>query len=289
MAGQGVCSDSGVCVCNPGYFGGQCETPYPCNLNCTSLHRDKCVANDFCGPCVSRYATKNLQFGADTFCELFSPTPIMVNSSVSLYGTDPDETVDDDVLTSWATNFMPLTNLSGTDQTGNIDDSNPYQFPFLQLTFNEQIAVTRYDVVSSNADPSMDPKDWKLQGSNDGVDWAELDAQTGVLFEARSDRMSFLLKPFSKFSIVRLLVTDIRDAQFQGAVTINATTVTEDGANETTSSTNVTTSAGYVPVLRIGELSVYRDSTPVAGLAEPLLTDYSHYAELSTEQVRVFS
>jgi len=269
-----------------GYYGTRCENTYACTAaNCTALNRDKCTSANFCGPCLNRYASNTLAFTGDNLCELFNPTPVEVKSSASLYGTTGMNAADGDVVSTWSTQFNPLTTLAGNDQNGNIDDSNPYQFPYLQVKFDEQLAITRYDVVSSNADPSQDPKTWKVQGSNDGVAWALLDEQTGLMFDSRSERKTFRLKPFSKYNYVRLLVTDIRDAQFQGAVTINATTSSSSGANTTTSTTNVTTSSTYVPVLRVAEFSVYRDSTPVAGLAAPALTEVSHYSEVSTEQV----
>jgi len=45
--------------------------------------------------------------------------------------------------------------------------------------------VTRYDLSSANDEPGRDPRDWQLQGSNDGINWATLDAQSGQSWESR--------------------------------------------------------------------------------------------------------
>jgi len=48
---------------------------------------------------------------------------------------------------------------------------------WLQYDLGHTETVQRYSVISSNNAVARDPKDWQLQGSNDGVTWQTLDAQ----------------------------------------------------------------------------------------------------------------
>ncbi|NII26654.1 hypothetical protein HB364_16315 [Pseudoflavitalea sp. X16] len=52
--------------------------------------------------------------------------------------------------------------------------------------------VTRYTITSANDVPERDPKNWKLAGSNDGVNWAILDSQVNQSFASR-----FLTKTYT--------------------------------------------------------------------------------------------
>ncbi|MDG4828588.1 ThuA domain-containing protein [Solwaraspora sp. WMMD1047] len=54
------------------------------------------------------------------------------------------------------------------------------------------VAVNRYALTSANDSPGRDPKDWTLQGSNDGESWTDLDRRTGEAFPQR-----FLTRQFS--------------------------------------------------------------------------------------------
>ena len=52
--------------------------------------------------------------------------------------------------------------------------------------------VVRYDITSANDAPNRDPKDWQVQGSNDGTNWTTLDTRTGETFATR-----FLTKQYT--------------------------------------------------------------------------------------------
>lgn len=52
--------------------------------------------------------------------------------------------------------------------------------------------VTRYTITSANDVPERDPKNWRLLGSNDGVNWAVLDSQVNQSFASR-----FLTKTYT--------------------------------------------------------------------------------------------
>src|SRR5580698_3769845 len=51
---------------------------------------------------------------------------------------------------------------------------------WLQYEFNGPAwAITQYTLTSSGGNADADPRDWDLQGSNDGGTWTTLDKQTG--------------------------------------------------------------------------------------------------------------
>lgn len=52
--------------------------------------------------------------------------------------------------------------------------------------------VTKYALTSGNDDATRDPKDWTLQGSNNGTTWTTVDTVTGELFASRGLRKEFI-------------------------------------------------------------------------------------------------
>lgn len=67
--------------------------------------------------------------------------------------------------------------------------------------------LTSYTLTSSNDNSNNDPKDWKLQGSNDDVNWADIDTQTGVSFDSRCERKVFAVPATLPYKYFRLYVT----------------------------------------------------------------------------------
>ncbi|HEU4540421.1 MAG TPA: discoidin domain-containing protein, partial [Jiangellaceae bacterium] len=56
---------------------------------------------------------------------------------------------------------------------------------WVEVRLDEPIAVVHYALTSANDVPSRDPRDWTLQGSQDGVNWTTLDTQTDQEFPER--------------------------------------------------------------------------------------------------------
>ncbi|MDX9918779.1 MAG: glycoside hydrolase family 76 protein [Paludibacter sp.] len=72
--------------------------------------------------------------------------------------------------------------------------------------------LTSYTLTSSNDNPNNDPKDWVLQGSNDDENWTELDAQTGVAFDSRSEKKVFQISTSTEYKYFRLFVSEKKSA-----------------------------------------------------------------------------
>ena len=51
--------------------------------------------------------------------------------------------------------------------------------------------VNRYALTSANDFAGRDPKNWKLQGSNDGQSWTDLDTRTNEMFQQRFQTRQF--------------------------------------------------------------------------------------------------
>jgi len=61
-----------------------------------------------------------------------------------------------------------------------------YTAPFyVTLEFNEPIVAGYYALTSGNDASDRDPKDWEIQGSQDGVTWDTLDTRIGYTFSDR--------------------------------------------------------------------------------------------------------
>jgi predicted alpha-1,2-mannosidase len=74
-----------------------------------------------------------------------------------------------------------------------------------QLT--KPAAVVKYSLTSANDSPTRDPKDFTLQGSDDGNAWTDLDKQTGVTFSGRFATDTFSFSNTTAYSYYRLNVT----------------------------------------------------------------------------------
>ena len=91
----------------------------------------------------------------------------------------------------------------------NLADANPDQVAGLRLrpagcatSSAKPATVVRYSLTSANDAPARDPKDFTLQGSNDGTTWTDLDSRTGHELQ-RAVRHQHLR--FANTTAVRLL------------------------------------------------------------------------------------
>jgi len=77
-----------------------------------------------------------------------------------------------------------------------------------QANLSEATSITHYAIASANDHDERDPKDWTLQGSNNGTDWTQLDKQTGQSFASRFQQNNYkLAAPTAPYKFFRLDVT----------------------------------------------------------------------------------
>jgi predicted alpha-1,2-mannosidase len=62
---------------------------------------------------------------------------------------------------------------------------------WVQAQLKQPQTVTDYALTSGNDEPTRDPKDWELLGSNDGTNWDVVDARTGQVFGRRGETRAF--------------------------------------------------------------------------------------------------
>jgi len=67
--------------------------------------------------------------------------------------------------------------------------------------------IKSYAITSANDSPNRDPKTWKLQGSNDGGLWTDIDIRTNVIFANRYEKQVFPVMTSQTYTYFRLLVT----------------------------------------------------------------------------------
>lgn len=67
-----------------------------------------------------------------------------------------------------------------------------YGPPFwIQVKCRDAAALDGYSITSGNDMPDRDPRNWTLQGSNDGTNWTQLDSRFNVDFPERRQTLSF--------------------------------------------------------------------------------------------------
>ncbi|MGH3881454.1 MAG: ThuA domain-containing protein [Actinophytocola sp.] len=72
----------------------------------------------------------------------------------------------------------------------------------------EPAAVTKYALTSANDAATRDPKNWALQGSQDGSTWTDLDTRTDEEFAERFQRREFEVDNTTSYAHYRLNITE---------------------------------------------------------------------------------
>lgn len=77
---------------------------------------------------------------------------------------------------------------------------------FIGYVFDEPTVVSQYIVTSADDVPERDPRNWELQGSDNGIDWTTLDVVDEHVFEQRFQEKSFLIDSPAAYSQYRYFV-----------------------------------------------------------------------------------
>lgn len=84
-----------------------------------------------------------------------------------------------------------------------------YVAPFyINLEFDQPVIAGYYALTSGNDGPDRDPKDWKIEGSQDGITWKVLDTRTEYKFPDRKLTREFYFNnntayKFYRFNILK--------------------------------------------------------------------------------------
>ena len=79
-----------------------------------------------------------------------------------------------------------------------------YTAPFwVNLEFDEPVIAGYYALTSGNDAPDRDPRDWEIQGSQDGVTWDTLDTRIGYTFSDRKLTREFYFENNTAYKYYR--------------------------------------------------------------------------------------
>ena len=104
--------------------------------------------------------------------------------------------------------------------------------------------VVKYSLTSANDSPTRDPKDFALQGSDDGSSWVDLDKRTGVTFSGRFATNTYSFANTTAYPYYRLNIT----ANSGDSIIQLADWDISDGSDVLPPATPMVTSPGSGPV-----------------------------------------
>lgn len=78
---------------------------------------------------------------------------------------------------------------------------------YIQLEFYPAERLDAYTLTSANDSPDRDPKNWKIEGSNDLKAWTILDTQTNQAFDARQKTVRYEYTNKNTYRYYRLAIS----------------------------------------------------------------------------------
>ena len=116
----------------------------------------------------------------------------------------------------------------------------------LTMQLAEPLVLAQYSLTSANDSAERDPRDWTLQGSNDGETWVDVDSRSGETFPERFQVRDFeIAEPGEAYTAYRLVVT----ANGSGGLTQLAEIELFDGESVTPVEDEVPVTRGTVDVI----------------------------------------
>ena len=77
----------------------------------------------------------------------------------------------------------------------------------VSFALTEEKVITTYSLTAANDESERDPKNWTLYGSADGVDYQQLDKQTGQSFSERGDVKTYTFSNTAAYRYYKLEIT----------------------------------------------------------------------------------
>ncbi|WP_449407109.1 GH92 family glycosyl hydrolase [Microbacterium maritypicum] len=168
---------------------------------------------------------------------------------------------------------------------------------WLQYQLAAAQPMVSYTLTSGNDEPDRDPKDFRVQGSNDGADWVTVDERSGELFTGRGQTRSFTLAtPSAEYLYYRLDVLSTRTpsknivqlAGWEPIAVAGATPEPDDlllqiGSGPTSSDT-AKTGVGFTGTKALQYVGRHLDAGPASStttLYEDVAVDVADDSELS--------
>lgn len=142
-------------------------------------------------------------------------------AELELYGNFDVHDITD--LPGWITGQYDYTQSTNNEWLAKVVDNN---LSSKYLTFHDNAwmqwqcgtpsLVTKYTITSANDAPTRDPKNWTLQGSNNGTTWTNLDTRTNESFASRGLKREFTIgSPSTAYTYFRLTIQNSSDSILQ--------------------------------------------------------------------------
>lgn len=80
---------------------------------------------------------------------------------------------------------------------------------YMQWQCNSSARAAQYVLISGNDAPTRDPKNWKLEGSDDAATWTLLDTRTNEVFSARNELRTFDIPTQGIYKYYRLTISTL--------------------------------------------------------------------------------
>lgn len=171
-----------------------------------------------------------------------SDVSVVVASAASYWGDhSPEKAFDNDPASAWTV----------TDSVW-----------WLQADFGSPLAVYRYSMRRSEDQVNATPRDWTIQGSNDGVSWVIVDTRKNISWITANEEKTFDILGHPEYRYLRMVITAnqgnswtrVSYLHYQGAPTDSFRSYTaSDAITGTTAedSSNVVNPPSYVDVYNV--------------------------------------
>lgn len=113
----------------------------------------------------------------------------------------------------------------------------------ITYSFGKPVSVNTYGITASKNEPTRDPADWTLQGSNDGTTWTTIDSRTGEAFSHRYATQFYFCQEPAAYSTYRLTVSATAGANQIQIGELQLLTLNEDLVTEISTPTLQTPTA----------------------------------------------
>lgn len=105
---------------------------------------------------------------------------------------------------------------SGEEYTKIIDNNTSTKYltqnasGWVQFKPNTTATIVSYSITSANDVPARDPKNWTLQGSNNGSTWVTLDTRTNQSFATRLLKKTYTVSNTTSYAYYRLNISAVQ-------------------------------------------------------------------------------
>lgn len=150
---------------------------------------------------------------------LSDPNKHLLDSSkrTVVMALDPSKLIETDITNTNIKYTTQYENGNGNENSPKLIDNNPntkfllggFTSGWFQLEFDTPQFTGAYIITSANDAPDRDPKDWRLEGSNNGVDWVTLDTRTNQSFGSRFMPVKYTFSNQEAYKFYRYYVTAI--------------------------------------------------------------------------------